>query len=454
MLLQFLAYLALFLAVLIYADTETRAKRIALAIMASGILYSIYGIVSNPYLPADTYQFATFVNRNHFAAYVEMIIPVTIAYSLLARSRTVRGAVIFAASIMVTALFLSLSRAGRICFMISMVTFVVLLGIKRPGKNTFMAIILLLILSLFFMFSIGLETTLKRMDTLLDPAKAFFGRAEMYKDTLNIIKDFPVLGTGLGTFKDIAEMYKTLRIQRMYVFTHNEPLQLLSETGLAGFLLILLFLILYSKDVFLVWFKRHSPFAVYMAIGGMTGLFSVGLHSFFEFPLHIPGDAVLFFLMLGLSYRFVTLEGGGVKYGGAIEFKLPKSAKMFSLVMLAIVFLFTETLIVKRYLAQAAFERVKEGDMTAQDALRSIGRAITLNPGNSLYLNKKGDLLLKEKDFALAEEFYKRAIDLNPTSADYHLDLGHLYIVTGREDLADEEFRRAALLNPQGIRKG
>jgi len=453
MLLQVLACIAILFTVLTYADTEDKAKRLALAVIVSGVLYSLYGIFSRPYLAANSYQFATFVNRNHFAAYIEMIILVTIAYSFIARSKTARGITIFAASIMIIALFLSFSRAGRMCFIFSMAAFIVLLMLKQPGKKTLLILSVLFVVSLVFILSIGLETTLKRMDTLLDPTKAIFSRANIYKDTLNIVRDFPRFGTGLGTFKDIAEAYKTMRTQRMYFFAHNEPLQLISETGFVGFMLILLFLILYSKDVFSIWFKRHSPFAVYMTLGCMIGLFSAGLHSFFEFLLHIPADAMFFFIILGLSYRVVTLEGSNIKYGKAIELKIPESARVFSMLLLIAAFLSVETLIARRYLAQAAFEKSEGKKIFVQDALRELDRAISLNPGNSLYLNKKGDTLLKTNNPTAAEEFYKKAIDLNPTRADYHLDLGHLYIITGREELANEEFKKAALLNPQGIRK-
>jgi len=185
----------------------------------------------------------------------------------------------------------------------------------------------------------------------------------------------------------------------------------------------------------------------------MIGLFSAGLHSFFEFLLHIPADAMFFFIILGLSYRVVTLEGSNIKYGKAIELKIPESARVFSMLLLIAAFLSVETLIARRYLAQAAFEKSEGKKIFVQDALRELDRAISLNPGNSLYLNKKGDTLLKTNNPTAAEEFYKKAIDLNPTRADYHLDLGHLYIITGREELANEEFKKAALLNPQGIRK-
>ena len=451
MLLQFLAYLAVFFVILNHINTEKKARLFVFVIIASGILYSLYGIVLKTYLPGSSYQFSTFINRNHFAAYVEMIIPLTIAYSFIESSKSKRILFIFAASVMTLALFLSLSRAGRACFLISMALFFVILKIRKPTTKMRMAAVVLVLFLVIFVIGVGLDPIMKRMETLLDPAKAFSGRSNIFKDTLNIIRDFPIFGTGLGTFSEIAEKYKTLKTYKMYVFAHNEPLQLTAETGLLGICLALSFIFLYSKDLFFVWVKRHSPFAVYLTLGGAIGLFSAGFHSFFEFIFHVPADAMLFFIILALTYKIAGIGEYGSKYCKVTEIKLSKPARVSLICVLVVSFLFVEYIVLNRCRAQLIFENIKQKDLRGQYALAEIDKAMRFCPTNSLYLNKKGDLL-SEIDPSSAEECYKKAININPARADYHLDLGHLYIAIGKDDLAQAEFRKASLLDPQSIR--
>jgi hypothetical protein len=298
---------------------------------------------------------------------------------------------------------------------------------------------------------VGIDPIMKRMETLLDPGKALYGRSNIFKDTLNIIKDFPVFGTGLGTFSEIAEKYKTLKTYKMYVFAHNEPLQLTAEMGLLGIGLIILFVFLYSKDLFSVWTKRHSPFAVYLTLGGVVGLFSVGLHSFFEFIFHVPADAVLFFIILALTYKIAVVGESNSKYCVSTEIRLSRAARISLICILVTSFLFIEYVIFNRCRAQLIFENIEQKNLRGQHALMEIDKAIRFSPVNSLCLNKKGNLL-SEIEPSSAEECYKKAININPARADYHLDLGHLYVLIGRDDLAQTEFRKASLLDPQGIK--
>lgn len=195
--------------------------------------------------------------------------------------------------------------------------------------------------------------------------------------------------------------------------------------------------------------------------------------------LHVPANGLLFFVILALAYRAVYMKDPqNLLPLPEIKIVLHKYLRILFIVILSILLVFVESLILRRYQAEAAFKRVnkKKISETNIDAiieykkiLKEIDEAITLNSLNSQYLNKKADLLseialredLKDelenitefKDpnevLRLAGKFYKQAIDLNPTKADYHLRLGWLYSVLGQSDLTEKEFKNALSLDPQ-----
>ncbi|MCX5709956.1 MAG: O-antigen ligase family protein, partial [Candidatus Omnitrophica bacterium] len=240
LLLQLLSYLAAFFVILNYVDNEEKGRRIIFTIIISGSLYALYGLLRKLVTPIGL--FSTFGNRDHFAAYMEMIIPLCISYVFIESSRTKKAVIVFLASIMSLALVLSLCRAGIICFSLSLLLFIFLFRLKRPlKKGLIVGLAFILVLGLF-LAAIGTETVTKRLDTLRNPLKAMTGRAEVLQNSPPIIADFPVFGTGFNTFGDIFRKYEVVKANVLR-FAHNEPLQLIIETGFIGFLLVFCFLL-------------------------------------------------------------------------------------------------------------------------------------------------------------------------------------------------------------------
>lgn len=473
--LQFLTYLAIFLVILNYIDTKRKERVLLCTIIISGFLYSFYGIIRK--FSVSLPEFSTFTNSNHFAAYLEMIIPLSIAYSLTEVSKSRRFIIVFITVVQIIALFLTLSRGGIICFSLSIFGLPFLLRSKRPIKKEIVLIIILFLFLSLFLGIIGIHPITEELKTIFH-SESIMDRLSILKDGLKIIQDFPFFGTGLGTFKEIFPKYKSSQPYLNFSFAHNEPIQLLVETGFLGFILFFLFLFYFLKEIFLVWFRRKDPFAVYITLGILAGVFSIILHSFFDFVLHVPANAFLFFVILALGYRIVyTKEPQNLLPLPEIKLPLPKSLRSIFIIVFVFLLIFMESLVLRRYQAESIFKRVKENKVSQRGIeaifeyrriLKKIDQSIILNPLNSLYLTKRADLLselaargdlegelvnfaeFKNQDevLGLAEKFYKKAIDLTPTKADLHLRLGQLYSISSNLDLTRRELKKAILLDP------
>jgi len=408
-----------------------------------------------------------------------MVIPLGISYVFIESSKTRKAVMVFLASVMSLALVLSLCRAGIICFSISLLLFICLFRLKRPLKKGLIAMLALVLMLGLFLAAIGTGAVTKRLDTLRNPLKAMTGRVEVLQNSPAIIADFPVLGTGFNAFGDIFRKYEVVKANVLR-YAHNEPLQLLIETGFIGLLLVLCFLLFYFRHVLSVWLRRKHPYPVYITLGCITGLVSVSLHSFFDFFFHIPAVALLFFIILAFMFRVAYAKGSqSIIVVPEKEFALKRPLNLIFISIVLFLFLLVESLIFNRYQAEAGFRRgiVMEVSGTGIESaiqinrsIREINEAIGLNPLNSRYIAFKADLLYRAatridaKDvffgridgiddpmaaLSFAERLYTQAINLNPTNGEYHFRLGLAYNSLGRIEEARKEFKNALVLDQQ-----
>ncbi len=475
-LLQIISCIAVFFVAVNYLDNEVKCKRVIYVIIFSGFAYALYGIIMNIVKLQGGYS--TFTNRNHFAAYIQLIIPLGLAAALTLKSRVKRVILFFASSVMIASLFYSWSRAGRICFVFGLIIFLVLLRIKRPFGKIIRYMVVLFIFLALLAGIIGFSGFFNRMESLYNPLKAYSDRFMFFLDTLRVVGDFPFLGVGLGAYPEIIQKYKTSDLQVSYVFSHNEPAQLLSETGVLGFIIISFFFVSIFYKSLRAWLKRMNTFSVFMSIGCFIGIASVLFHSLLDFVFHVPANLVLFFIIIALGFRVSHMSTSQQLIIPEFKFRASLWGRIFYAGFLCVFFVFIESAVISRCRAQLIFENVDKMEFAGSNlnlvlgyrrAVKSINKAISLNPLNSSYLNKKGDLFADlasregiEKELAALEDFgsremlllsarraYEAAVGINPTRADYHLRLGWAYNVLGRADLMRQQFDKAVLLDPR-----
>jgi O-antigen ligase len=114
-------------------------------------------------------------------------------------------------------------------------------------------------------------------------------------NTFQIFKDFPIFGSGLGSFAQIFPMYRSFHIRGVVTHAENDFLQLASEVGLVGVgLLFVLFVYLFYKAAAgILKLPSREPLR-YIGISGLISILALTFHSIVERNIQVPSNAFLF----------------------------------------------------------------------------------------------------------------------------------------------------------------
>ena len=165
-------------------------------------------------------------------------------------------------AVMASTIFMSTSRGGIMSFALSQILFFTILlwtaGRKRKGKRFVGAVTAVILFAGVMVLWLGPEPFLRRfymtsIERIIKMEGPDAIRIHFYKGAVEVIRDFPAAGTGLGTFGTNFTRYRFFELPEGSTDylrrTHNDYLELVSETGAAGALFLLGFMILYLRAV-------------------------------------------------------------------------------------------------------------------------------------------------------------------------------------------------------------
>jgi O-antigen ligase len=175
-------------------------------------------------------------------------------------------------------------------------------GRQRFSKTT----VLIFGLAILWALWIGLDAVVSRF---LTSSEDFKSRWMVWVNTFQIFKDFPIFGSGLGTFIHLFPMYRSFHITGFHSHAENDFLQLLSEVGLIGLgLLLLVFVFLFFRAVSGIRSFHSSDSKKYIAIGGMVGILALMFHSLVERNIQVPSNAFLYTFIFALILRISVVK--------------------------------------------------------------------------------------------------------------------------------------------------
>ena len=383
--------------------------------------------------------FGPYVNRNHFAGLVGMTFPLVLAVFLYNKPRInysglrTRLAEFFSYKsantyfllgvglvLLGLAVFLSLSRGGIISLCLSTSFFGLLLTVRGTDRGRGM---LVLILFSFVLLSVGWfswDPIFERFNRIRNPA-GDIGEARLprWKASLDVVRDYPVTGTGFGTFMDIYKGYRTEPGRNIVTHAHNDYIQLAVEGGMIAVGLAAWFLVS-ILSTYRQFLKRRDPYCVYLYLGGLTGLTAILIHSISDFNLHIGANGLYFFFICAICISSAHTK---IRSGYGITYLKPSGNGWVMLSSLPAAILLISSLM-----------------------FNSGGYLANLNFKALLAVYKTDELV--DKDYKQIRTYAGSVIKYDPLNSLFHMIFGNAEKALEREENAFTYFKKAIRLNP------
>jgi tetratricopeptide (TPR) repeat protein len=334
----FAAYL-LFLAVLsAHLVTPGRILRLVSALVGWGVALAAWGLTNHAlgrelvvWFEKESYRdrlVSTFVNANHQAFYFAILLFLAVGMLLRpsrraqARGGSSRAAmslpgtgpaarILFggAAAVLGVALVLTASRGGVAAALAGVVALGALALAGRSQHRVLAGVAVGLGVVAGYLAWVGADRLLERLAVLAREPFADL-RWEIWRATLRVAAEAPVLGVGLGAFEDAIIAYRPRGISDSLLldYAHNDYLQLLAEGGVVAVLILAWAAAAWLTFVVGRWRDRQDTLVRGLVMGGLAAVVAAAFHSVVDFGLHMPGNAVLFVAVLAIVPAVVTLR--------------------------------------------------------------------------------------------------------------------------------------------------
>lgn len=309
----------------------SRARTLITGITVLGAIVALAGVAQQAVFGHKVYGFWTplmgttpfgpFINKNHFAGWMLMAVPLTLGLSLdkiahlfddrdvtwrerfiwLSSREASQWMLPFAAVLLMTfALVLSLSRSGIVALAIGMLGFVWLSIRARLSRIRKVAVTSCLLLVICGAVAwAGVDRLADRFGELDNRTVSY--REGAWADARRVAGLFPFTGTGLNTYGTSTLIFQQHDLARHYREAHSDYLQLAAEGGLLLGLPVLLCIVLFLREVRSSSGDDAERGFHWIRSGAIVGLAAIGLQEAVEFSLQMPGNAVLFAVVCGIA---------------------------------------------------------------------------------------------------------------------------------------------------------
>ena len=332
-----ISYVSMFLLTLLLVSRRSRLLLLARVLVYAAVVLATYGVllhVSNitqhifgAQLNHGDSASGPYVNRNHFAGYLEMMLSLGIGLLIAGLSDRSSSSwrqffaqaidwilspkmiLRLALCILVIALTTTHSRMGNTAFFSSLVVVgAIALALSRHAtRNTVILLVSLIAIDLFVVGSwFGVEKLAKRIqETTTQDVEQ---REEPAGYTIDLIKDYPIFGAGPGTFYVTFPRYKPETVVGYYDRAHNDYAQFAAESGILGLAMLGSIVAMSLGAALIAQYRRRDPLMRGMSFACMMGVTAILIHSWADFNLQIPANAVYFMVLLALGWISLFLD--------------------------------------------------------------------------------------------------------------------------------------------------
>lgn len=324
-----------FLAGQLFASGSDRAspgwgRRLGLTVVIFAFLLSLFAIVQffsshgliywsvKPRWPGSI--FGPYVNRNHYAGLMEMLIPLAVCFVLFEPQGWARRALCaFAVLVPIASVALTGSRGGLLSLLAEALVMAFVLFRRAGAARRDLAAPALAgalgAVALFFWMDPGDAS--QRFAALFHPDNSpevtLGDRRFISRDALRIFRDHLGTGMGLGSFESVFPAYQSFPSDLTWEHAHNDYAEALAETGLVGGLLMLWALAAFFRLAFKDLKLRDGT--SWPQLGAALGCCGILIHSFFDFNSHIPANAAWFAVCAAWATLAPATSGAGSRAG-------------------------------------------------------------------------------------------------------------------------------------------
>jgi O-antigen ligase len=343
-LLKSLCYAGIFFLVLALAARRSRVLLLARVLVYAAVIETVYGVTLHLGNVTEEY-FGTllshtdsasgpYANRNHFAGYLEMSLALGIGLLIAGLSDrkadtwrrffrltlewilSPKMVLRLALCVLVIGLTTTHSRMGNTAFFSSLLV-AGALGIalsRHATRNTVLLLASLIAIDLFIVGSwFGVEKLAQRLqDTTMQEVQE---REEPAAYAVQLVRDYAPFGSGPGTFYVAFPRYRPATVPNFYTQAHNDYVQIASESGLAGLAAIGVFVVAALGAALAAQWRRRDPLMRGMSFACIMGVTAILIHSWVDFNLQIPANAVLFMVLLALGWVALCSDRRGAAAG-------------------------------------------------------------------------------------------------------------------------------------------
>jgi O-antigen ligase len=244
--------------------------------------------------------FGSYVNRNHYAGLLEMLLPLAIGALLaLPKHHVFKLFGSFAALLGVASVILCGSRGGTVGVGVELAIFLAVIVSRTAHETRRRSILVALAVALLgaaFFIWLDTDRALNRWETTARaPELAAESRLTMASNAIRMLRQHPVSGAGAGAFEvAYPSCQGQVAVDPVVDHAHNDFLELLAETGVAGGVLLIAALYLFARASFSKLRERLALPGGWMQAAATIACCGLLVHSFTDFNLHIPANAAWF----------------------------------------------------------------------------------------------------------------------------------------------------------------
>ena len=294
---------------------SSQARKIAMILALYGVAIAAFALLQGVAPNGKIYWlrvprlggriYGPYVNHNHYAGLMEMLVPIPLVMSLsrLAHEKT-RIAAGIAAAIMVGTVFLSGSRGGMLSVFAELAVLAIILFRQRRSLRIAVGLLAFSIVLISLLAWLGGKELTTVVGSISTEARGEISggvRLSIAKDGLRMFTHRPVLGWGLGTFPVVYPQFRSFYTNFVVNEAHNDYVQLLSEMGVLGFGIMLWYLLLvfwHAQRKISNWTTQVTGAVTLACTLGVIGIL---VHSLVDFNLQIPSNAALFYVFCSIA---------------------------------------------------------------------------------------------------------------------------------------------------------